>query len=133
MAAALKKLGFVVVEGFDLDKMGFDRKVRDFATALRGAAVGVLFYCRARPDRSGAANYLVPVDAKGDSAGALDFEMVRLDLLHRTMEREAQTNIIFLDACRDNPLARDLARSLGTRSTGRGPRSAGPSSRASAR
>ena len=121
MVAALKKLGFVVIEGFDLDKTAFDRKVRDFATALRGAAVGVLFYA-GHGMQVGGTNYLVPVDARGESAGALDFEMVRLDLLHRTMEREAQTNIIFLDACRDNPLARDLARSLGTRSTevGRG-------------
>jgi uncharacterized caspase-like protein len=38
------------------------------------------------------------------------------------MEREAQTNILFLDACRDNPLARNLARAMGTRSAaiGRG-------------
>ena len=38
------------------------------------------------------------------------------------MEREAKTNILFLDACRNNPLARNLARSLGTRSAdiGRG-------------
>ncbi len=32
------------------------------------------------------------------------------------MEREAKTNILFLDACRNNPLARNLARALGTRS-----------------
>jgi formylglycine-generating enzyme required for sulfatase activity len=42
--------------------------------------------------------------------------MVRLDVLHRIMEREAQTNILFLDACRNNPLARNLARAMGTRS-----------------
>ena len=38
------------------------------------------------------------------------------------MERETKTNILFLDACRNNPLARNLARSLGTRSAdiGRG-------------
>src|SRR5262245_20279947 len=48
--------------------------------------------------------------------------MVRLDLVHRTMERAAATNIIFLDACRNNPLARNLARAMGTRSAeiGRG-------------
>jgi hypothetical protein len=33
------------------------------------------------------------------------------------MERNTKTNIIFLDACRDNPLARNLARALGTRSS----------------
>ena len=32
------------------------------------------------------------------------------------MEREAKTNIVLLDACRDNPLARNLARTMGTRS-----------------
>ena len=38
------------------------------------------------------------------------------------MERESSTNILIMDACRDNPLARNLARALGTRSTqiGRG-------------
>jgi hypothetical protein len=38
------------------------------------------------------------------------------------MERETRTNIVIMDACRDNPLARNLARALGTRSAqiGRG-------------
>ncbi|NKB15740.1 MAG: hypothetical protein HC774_00555, partial [Sphingomonadales bacterium] len=65
----------------------------------------------------GGQNYLVPIDAKLSSASAIDFEMVRLDLVHRTMEREAATNILMMDACRDNPLARNLARTMGTRST----------------
>jgi uncharacterized caspase-like protein len=43
MSAALKKHGFHVVEGFDLDKVAFDRKVRDFAGQLQNAAVGVFF------------------------------------------------------------------------------------------
>lgn len=48
--------------------------------------------------------------------------MVRLDVVQRIMERATQTNILFLDACRNNPLARNLARALGTRSAeiGRG-------------
>jgi formylglycine-generating enzyme required for sulfatase activity len=38
------------------------------------------------------------------------------------MENAAKTNILFLDACRNNPLARNLARALGTRGStiGRG-------------
>ena len=121
MVAALKKHGFQVLDGFDLDKAAFDRKVRDFATALSSAQVGVFFYAGHGLQVSGH-NYLVPIDAQLSTASALDFEMVRLDLVHRTMEREAQTNILFLDACRDNPLARNLARAMGTRSTeiGRG-------------
>jgi len=115
MAAALERLGFKVVKGYDLDKTGMDRAVRDFATALTGADVGVLFYAGHGVQVSGI-NYLVPVDAQLTTAAALDFEMVRLDLVQRTMEREASTNVLFLDACRDNPLTRNLARAMGTRS-----------------
>src|SRR4029077_4618692 len=46
----------------------------------------------------------------------------RVDVVHRVMERQTSTNVLFLDACRDNPLARNLARAMGTRSAevGRG-------------
>jgi len=115
MGAALKKLGFEVLEGFDLDKAAFERKIRDFAAALQNADVGVFFYA-GHGLLVADQNYLVPVDAQLSTVSALDFEMVRLDLVHRTMEREAQTSILFFDACRDNPLARNLARALGTRS-----------------
>ena len=121
IAATLMKLGFQVIHGYDLDKTTLDRKVRDFADSLHGADVGLFFYAGHGLQVAGQ-NYIVPVDAKLATAASLDFEMVRLDLVHRTMEREASTNIIFLDACRNNPLARNLARALGTRSTdiGRG-------------
>jgi uncharacterized caspase-like protein len=121
MAAALRKVGFQVIDGFDLDKAEFDRRVRDFSVALRGAEVGLFFYS-GHGLQVGGQNYLVPVDAKAEAADALDWEMMRLDLVQRTMERAASTNILFLDACRNNPLARNLARAMGTRSVeiGRG-------------
>jgi uncharacterized caspase-like protein len=37
------------------------------------------------------------------------------------MEREAKTNLLFFDACRDNPLSRNLARAMGARSPEIGP------------
>jgi uncharacterized caspase-like protein len=121
VGAALRKLGFVTILGQDLDKAAFDRKIRDFATALSGAEVGVFFYA-GHGLQMGGQNYLVPTDAELNTASAIDFELVRLDLVHRTMERETRTNILIMDACRDNPLARNLARALGTRSAqvGRG-------------
>ncbi len=115
VVAALKGFGFEVVEGYDLDKTGMDRTVRNFAVALQGADTGVFFYAGHALQVQGQ-NYLVPIDAELTAAAALDFEMVRLDLVQRTMENNARTNILFLDACRDNPLARNLARSMGTRS-----------------
>ena len=121
MADTLEGLGFQVVKGVDLTKSAMDRAIREFADALNGASVGLLFYAGHGVQVSGQ-NYLVPIDARLVTASALDFEMVRLDLIQRVMEAESKTNLIFLDACRDNPLARNLARALGTRSTqvGRG-------------
>jgi invasion protein IalB len=115
MSAVFKRLGFQVVEGIDLDKAAFDRKIRDFAAALQGAELGVFFYA-GHGLQVGGQNYLVPTDAELSSQDGLDFEMVRLDLVHRTMERATDTNVIFLDACRNNPLERNLRRAMGTRS-----------------
>jgi uncharacterized caspase-like protein len=121
LAATLQQLGFEVIQGHDLDKAHMDRTIRSFAENIAGAQMALFFYAGHGLQVSGQ-NYLVPVDAKLSTASALDFEMIRLDLIQRTMERESATNIIMLDACRDNPLARNLARSLGTRSSsiGRG-------------
>jgi uncharacterized caspase-like protein len=121
VTAALKKHGFQVIAGFDLDKAGMDRKIREFAEAVPGATAAVFFFAGHGLQVSGH-NYLVPIDAKLTTAAALDWEMVRLDLVHRSMERETATSILFVDACRNNPLARNLARVMGTRSAeiGRG-------------
>lgn len=117
MARALTEAGFEVIAGLDLDKRAFDMKVRDFARALNNADVALFFYAGHALQVSGR-NYLVPVDASMDRERDLDFETVGVDFILRQMEidRENKTNLVFLDACRDNPLARNLARSMGTRS-----------------
>jgi formylglycine-generating enzyme required for sulfatase activity/uncharacterized caspase-like protein len=115
ITAALKTLAFEVVEGLDLSKPAFDRKVLDFAAALEGADVGVFFYAGHGLQVAGQ-NYLVPVDAQLLTATALDFELIRVEVIQRVMELSTKTNVLFLDACRDNPLGRNLARNLGTRS-----------------
>ena len=121
MVDVLKAHGFQVIEGHDLSKAAMEAKLREFARALTANEVGLFFYAGHGLQVSGT-NYLVPVDARLEDASGLDFELIQLDLVQRTMEREVGTNIIFLDACRDNPLARNLARALGTRSVeiGRG-------------
>jgi uncharacterized caspase-like protein len=54
-------------------------------------------------------NYLVPVDAKLAEASDLPFETIEIDKLLDTLGDPSHTNIILLDACRDNPLARSFA------------------------
>ncbi len=117
LAKTLETLGFKVLLGLDLGKRSFDQKVRAFADLLEEADTGLLFYAGHGLQVAGQ-NYLVPVDAKLAKERDLDFDTVRLNFLLRQMElgREDKTNIVILDACRDNPLTRNLARSMGTRS-----------------
>jgi hypothetical protein len=117
IAAALSDLSFQVISGTDLDKRALDAKVREFSRALEGADVGLFFYAGHGLQVKGS-NYLVATDAKLEAERDLDFEAVKVDFVLSIMEREAKTNIVFLDACRNNPLARNLARTMGTRGVG---------------
>jgi uncharacterized caspase-like protein len=121
IASILRTLGFRVVEGLDLDKPAMESVIRSFAEALVGADKAVFFYAGHGLQVS-EQNYLVPIDAKLATPIDFEFEVVRLDIIQRAMERSARSNVLFVDACRDNPLALTLAAAMGTRSSevGRG-------------
>jgi TPR repeat protein len=114
MAAALQRLDFMVLKGIDQDLRAMQRLIRQFERALAGADIALFFYAGHGMQVSGQ-NYLVPIDARLAAEGDVDFESLPLNLVLTRMEREAKTSIVLLDACRDNPLARNLARTMGTR------------------
>ena len=120
VARSLEGLGFAVIKGLDVDKSAFGTKLREFARASRGSKVTLLFYAGHGLQVEGE-NYLVPTDAKLAEEVDLSLEAYELSVFLRQMR--GATNLVFLDACRDNPLARGLSRSMGpTRSSaiGRG-------------
>ncbi|CAN7623641.1 caspase domain-containing protein [Mesorhizobium amorphae] len=121
MTAKLKDLGFEVVTGLDLDLVRMRGTVRDFIKKLDRADIA-LFYYSGHGLQVNGNNYIAPVDAHLSSYDDLDFETLPMDLVLAAMERSSKVNLVFLDACRDNPLAENLARSMGTRSgsVGRG-------------
>lgn len=121
MAETFRGLGFQVIEGTDVGKTEFDAKIREFARLLTTADTAVFYYAGHGLQVAGQ-NYLLPIDAKLGDERDLAFETVRSDIVLQQMEleRSDKTNIVFLDACRDNPLARNLASSMGTRSAALG-------------
>lgn len=112
VAAALRRVGFDVIETVDADREEFRAALRRFSERLAGAQVGLFFYA-GHGMQVGAQNYLLPVDAALAHETDLSFEAISLQLVLDLMERTPRTSLVFLDACRDNPLARNLARSLG--------------------
>ncbi len=116
MANALRAIGFVVVEGRDLDKRGMEDKIREFSRKLDNAGVALFFYA-GHGLQVGGRNYLVPVDAQLERPADLNLETIDISLVLQQMEAEKRVNLVFLDACRDNPLSRSLARTMGTRSS----------------
>jgi hypothetical protein len=116
LADVLKRLNFEVMVGFDLSKREMERLIRQFDQKLVGAEIALFFYA-GHGIQVGGKNHLIPIDARLSAEGDIDFESLPLELVTRRMEREAKTSIIILDACRDNPLAKNLARTMGTRST----------------
>jgi uncharacterized caspase-like protein len=108
MSAALKRLGFDVVEGYDLKMDDMTNLVRQFAQKLDGAKAGLVYYA-GHGIAVGDENYLIPVDATLRSEADLDFRAVNVQLILRQMQRDERVNIVILDACRDNPFATQLA------------------------
>lgn len=109
MAAALERLGFEVVSGTDLTYDGMRDALKRFSASLVGAEVALFFYAGHAVQVNGA-NYLAPIDTDLERQSDLDFETIPLDLVQRQMEAEAKTLLVFLDACRNNPLTRRLVR-----------------------
>jgi uncharacterized caspase-like protein len=108
MAATLRQLDFDVIDGTDLTKDEMEQRNRTFAAKLTGADVGLFFYAGHGLQIDGK-NFLAPVDAKLQSDTDLNFEAVEFDLVLKQLGRNSRISVVFLDACRDNPLATTLA------------------------
>ena len=111
IASALGEVGFEVTVGYDLDQVKFAVTVAQFARALEGADVGLFFYAGHGLQIDGK-NYLVSTQAKLENTFLVSSETMELDNIVRMMESKAGISLIFLDACRNNPLADNLKRNI---------------------
>lgn len=122
MSDGLRRLGFAVQEGIDLDAAGMTSILRTFGGLAETADVAVVFYAGHGIQVDGQ-NYMLPVDVSLERERDLNYEAVSLDLILSEVSQARKLAVVILDACRDNPFAGQLQASMGpTRSTaiGRG-------------
>ena len=116
MAAMLKAAGFSeVVTATDVGATQMRRTFRDFADLAHSADVAVLFYAGHGIEVAGV-NYMIPVDAVLERDIDVQDEAIPLDRITQILEPVRRLRLIILDACRDNPFARSMRRTIQTRS-----------------
>ena len=128
MTETLKGAGFDVVESRrDLKIAEMRRVFRDFANRSRDAEVAVVYYAGHGIEVDGT-NYLIPVDASLEQDLDVYDEAFPLDRILVTIEPAKQLRLVILDACRDNPFAKTMKRTIGSRAISRGLAKVEPSS-----
>jgi len=120
VAALFKQAGFDVVNNQrDVGIADLRRVIREFSETSRDADIAVVYYAGHGIEVDGA-NYLVPADAKLVSDFDIEDETVSLDRVLKALEGTKRLRLVILDACRDNPFANTMKRSLASRTVGRG-------------
>jgi hypothetical protein len=110
VAEALRRIGFETIVGLDLDDVGMKEKAIAFSRAARDADVGLVYYSGHAMQFDGI-NYLMPVDAILHDDADLR-RLTRVDEIVADLKQAKNLRILVLDACRDNPLAEELSRSI---------------------
>src|SRR4030081_1751638 len=120
MAATLKDAGFDVVDSRrDLSAAETRRALRDFADRARDADIAVVYYA-GHGMEVGGTNYLIPVDAKLERDTNVYDEAFSLDRVLLAVESAKQLRVVILDACRDNPFAKIMKKTVASRAIGQG-------------
>ncbi|WP_063688044.1 caspase family protein [Bradyrhizobium stylosanthis] len=112
VAKSLRDIGFTVSEGIDLDRAAMQKMTRDFLRAAARAQVAMVYYAGHGVQVDGR-NYLIPVDVELKPGTGMTEAMIDMDTIMAGLDDQVRTNILIFDACRNNPMAQQVA-STGT-------------------
>lgn len=116
----LRSAGFDAVELYEnLNIREMRRAINDFSDIARHADTAVVYYSGHGIEVNGV-NYLIPIDAVLDRDSDVPYETFSLENLVQLLEPARRLRLVMLDACRDNPFARNMKRTIGTRAVSRG-------------
>ncbi len=115
IAEKLESLGFEVILGTNQTRSAFMSSLITFADALQDADTSLFFYA-GHGMQIDDVNHIVPVDAQLSSAVPVEEQTITVDRVIGLMNEFTETALVFLDACRDNPLTADIP--IGSRDDG---------------
>src|ERR1043166_1187394 len=120
VATALRAVGFQSVRlESDLAREKLIDVLRAFGRETESADWAVVYFA-GHGIEVGGVNYLIPVDARLETDRDLQYEAVALEQVLGSVEAARKLRLVILDACRDNPFARQMRRTVASRSIGRG-------------
>ncbi|WFU44350.1 caspase family protein [Bradyrhizobium sp. CB82] len=120
IAATLKGAGFDVVDSrLNLSFTDMRRALRDFADQARDADIALVYYAGHGIEIDGT-NYLIPTDARLERDTDIYDEAFSLDRVLLAIEPARQLRVVIVDACRNNPFADSMKRTIASRSISRG-------------
>jgi tetratricopeptide (TPR) repeat protein len=112
IAASLKEVGFQTVTlSSDLTRDKFFEVLRTFASDAEKADWAVVYYA-GHGFEIGGVNYLVPVDARLAEDKDAEQEAVALEQVIAAVGGARKLRLVMLDACRDNPFAPTMKRTM---------------------
>jgi hypothetical protein len=103
MRAKLSSSGFEVFSGIDLTKNDFSKLVAKFKAEAQTATTALIYYSGHGFQFQGQ-NHLVPADAVLKSRGDIETQTLKLSEIIAGIQSRDRQVLIFLDACRNNPL-----------------------------
>jgi Caspase domain len=120
IAATLKNAGFDIVDSrLDLTASEMRRVLREFADQARDSDVAVIYYAGHGIEIDGT-NYLIPTDATLQRDTDVYDEAFSLDRILLAIEPARQLRLVIVDACRNNPFAETMKRTVSSRTVSRG-------------
>jgi hypothetical protein len=119
MARALERLDFRVTRLTNATASEMRKALIEFGRASEGSLISVVYYA-GHGMEAGGENWLIPVDAELRTDTDVESESVSLRSVNLQVGKARKLGLIILDACRNNPFAAGMKRSLNTRAVSRG-------------
>src|SRR5689334_5490903 len=119
MARALERLGFKVTQVKNATAQEMRKAVVDFGRSAEGSDMAVVFYA-GHGMEVGGENWLIPVSAELRSDADIESEAISLRSVSLQVSKARKLGLVILDACRNNPFAAKMKRSISTRAVTRG-------------